>query len=817
LCGECASTWWNDNGICKKCRTKELAWRNFGYIGLVFSVVFLVSFTLVAIVQGAYGNSLKSGGIRSLNFAGWICTAMATQAQIARTKAGNQPEVLQRWYGLLKLFEINSEGVQPLECSAGGTEQTIVIVTLTLGVAVPLLFILLAMPFLQKCLVDMGEKAFAAFGKCKKKEKEKKKETVTTNAVCEGSLVPNAGERKGNSGVRFEAKAGVKKARRSAAIVSRAASQRAEIELVLLGRGRRSSVDSAKMGKTMDTRVRLSELFVERRDTVREAWVMDKQWETASPLFSEAEEKDDDASEGEKTVMRKKKEKKTKKKKKKKGACCGKKKSQTPSTPKTPRQQSETVVGNTRKGLLASSILLHPMVISHAIRSVYCTTHPLTGQLVLAAQPGTQCFLGAHTPVFILGVAVIAIEALLLPLFVICALGRSNGWWCAGGTKTKNREPIEDGDAVEDDAALKLEVMENDAALKYGAVHGGLCCRCWCCVERLARSRRSFIANHEKATHRVRNLSYAAFTFNDYKPEFFWVRMIYVFGITVIALCNGVLNPALLLSTPVGLDATQRVALLIGMQSLRYGVCLLVVSLPCVVLLCFLPNKSGSKWKLPLRVTFTLLSIAMLVLNAFSWFVEMNSNPPYLEDINVYLSYIVLAMSMATLLLMAICFIIFVVFRGAKRESAESFFAEQEEEADELGKLARHIVDANKLGRAFLGWRHQLLRHQRAGRSNTLVVAANPLVQRSDVIVLSDKALARKERIAARKVRRDKAKAEAATTRGVAASSAVATAARTERIAARKAKMASVKSPVVAVKVVVCARENEEESSESSY
>ena len=102
------------------------------------------------------------------------------------------------------------------------------------------------------------------------------------------------------------------------------------------------------------------------------------------------------------------------------------------------------------------------MVINHAIRSVYCTTHPLTGQLVLAAQPGTQCFLGAHIPVFILGVAVIAIEALLLPIFVICALGRSNGWWCAGGTKTKNRERVEDGetdaaddDAVEDDAALK--------------------------------------------------------------------------------------------------------------------------------------------------------------------------------------------------------------------------------------------------------------------------------------------------------------------------------------------------------------------------
>jgi hypothetical protein len=65
------------------------------YIAAVFVVTFVVCFALVATVQGIYGNSIKSGVVRSMNFAGWVCSALAMQAQIGRTADSSLPDALQ--------------------------------------------------------------------------------------------------------------------------------------------------------------------------------------------------------------------------------------------------------------------------------------------------------------------------------------------------------------------------------------------------------------------------------------------------------------------------------------------------------------------------------------------------------------------------------------------------------------------------------------------------------------------------------------------------------------------------------------------------
>ena len=208
-------------------------------------------------------------------------------------------------------------------------------------------------------------------------------------------------------------------------------------------------------------------------------------------------------------------------------------------------------------------------------------------------------------------------------------------------------------------------------------------------------------------------------SFNDYKPEFFYIRLLYVLAITVIAFCNAFLDPTNVLATPESMTASVRVGLLATMQAWRFGICVAVITLPCVVLIALLPNKNGSRWKMPLRVIFALLSLGMLALNAFSWSVQQagDESSSGLRNTNVAFSFIVLAMSMVVLVIMAIAFVIFVVFRGARLEAVEAKVGEQEREAAELAMLARAVLELNQVQRLFSGWRS--LRSDRASLSTT--------------------------------------------------------------------------------------------------
>ena len=196
-------------------------------------------------------------------------------------------------------------------------------------------------------------------------------------------------------------------------------------------------------------------------------------------------------------------------------------------------------------------------------------------------------------------------------------------------------------------------------------------------------------------------------SFNDYKPEFFYIRLLYVLAITVIAFCNAFLDPTNVLATPESMTASVRVGLLATMQAWRFGICVAVITLPCVVLIALLPNKNGSRWKMPLRVIFALLSLSMLALNAFSWSVQQagDESSSGLRNTNVAFSFIVLAMSMVMLVIMAIAFVIFVVFRGARLEAVAAQVGEQDREAAELAMLARAVIELNQVQRLFTGWR----------------------------------------------------------------------------------------------------------------
>ena len=54
-------------------------------------------------------------------------------------------------------------------------------------------------------------------------------------------------------------------------------------------------------------------------------------------------------------------------------------------------------------------------------------------------------------------------------------------------------------------------------------------------------------------------------------------------------------------------------------QIVRFALCAMAVSAPSALLLVFLPNKHGSRWKFPLRLLCSIVSVGMLALNALSW------------------------------------------------------------------------------------------------------------------------------------------------------------------------------------------------------
>jgi hypothetical protein len=166
------------------------------------------------------------------------------------------------------------------------------------------------------------------------------------------------------------------------------------------------------------------------------------------------------------------------------------------------------------------------------------------------------------------------------------------------------------------------------------------------------------------------------------------------------------------------------------MQATRFVLCVTVLVAPTVVLMMLLPNKNGSRWKMPLRLAFAMLNLGMLSLNMFSWTVGQYGETASsgLRFANVVLSFIVLCMSLSALALMAICFVVFVVFRGAKRESVEIALNEAESESEELCILARAVVESNQMNRAFLAWRKQM-----SGRTLAITKSTHALFAKAAV------------------------------------------------------------------------------------
>ena len=173
-CEECDASFFRaESATCAPCEEPTVSFVGGAVIAGSFCAIFVVAFALVAVVQSAYGRDVGSGALRSLRFAGWIISALATQAQIGRMASANQPALLLRWYRLLKLFEFNPEAVQPGAC-ADRAPSTIAITAMSIGLACAVLVMLLALPCAARSAVRATELAISPCMRAAATMKEKK-------------------------------------------------------------------------------------------------------------------------------------------------------------------------------------------------------------------------------------------------------------------------------------------------------------------------------------------------------------------------------------------------------------------------------------------------------------------------------------------------------------------------------------------------------------------------------------------------------------------------------------------------------------------
>jgi hypothetical protein len=377
-------------------------------------------------------------------------------------------------------------------------------------------------------------------------------------------------------------------------------------------------------------------------------------------------------------------------------------------------------VGFLRKALAGTVLILHPLVANAAFRAVHCVRLPSLeggGEFVLATDYSKLCFSGEHLPVFILAIATILVCIVGFPIGAVLALGRSIGC-CSARAK--------------DDAEVDTAIGGNRWA---GPVSGGLCCRCEHCKHALQRSRQAFNVAHSVTNAPMRHHAYAPFTNGTFKPEFFWIRTVFYWSITLFAIANTFLNPDLRGAIDeVGVGASTSTT---AMQIVRLVLCALAVSAPSAVLVVLLPNKHGSRWRFPLHLLCTLVSMMMLSLNALSWVTRGTTTPrrsvgtlrtwrpdmallanatngtysaaratndATLTTVLAALSYAVLIVSWMQLGAMAIFFVIFVVFRGAQLQKKEEDAVAIADAENDLSDAVRVHSEREATRKLLRGW-----------------------------------------------------------------------------------------------------------------
>ena len=831
LCSACAPDFFSaPGGFCTVCPPSSNTFLIVVIVGGIFLAIAGAAFAVVAVVQTMFGRNVWSGAMRSMRFAGWIIAALATQAQIGRTSGGEQPAILQDYYTLLKLFEINPDAARPSQCA--GSTGTTALVAMCISITAAVVFVLLSPPCVARPLVDLGVKVRKVA--CMKKQKQSKEsicgsedgavptlgrsavasaEALTKNPMAASPSSRKMGRATIMEGIEMPSWSGTNTVGSAPVASTDGGSGFGPLSEW----GAQTSAPASTvsmMANPLKTNVGVAEVGLIGVEQPRSENVRDDCESAATAASVQAELVRFRIAFG--------KKKPSEEEPKLKKQVCGKRiSSSKKKSSKTPRQQVQQHLAFVRKGMGGIVFLLHPLVANVAFKSVHCVTLA-TGDWVLASAPTVMCNGAEHMIVFLVALLAIGVSVIGFPVYSLVVLSRSAGWWRCGKEEGSERSVIggeEGGEADGEHATAVVRRLARESSF-FGAASGAsvphqlqawspgssgvvlgerkvahrprgnieaegehsrlesfgdngssgvavpgftpnpsattrrrssiiefigglasatnavaapagveidadplegpgpisraVCLRSSRCVAAMERARASFAVTHSKEVHTATHYAWTSFTQSDYKPEFFFVRAVFFASITALAVANTFLNPDFMLDPDVWTPS-----LLFAAQMTRYTVCAVAVIIPCVFLLVLLPMKTSSRWKLPLRVACAVVSLAMLLFNLFSWWARRKSREvggkPLDETQLSFFAYVVMILSIGLLVLMAILFVVFVVFRGAQlqRKSEEANAAAEAE--DGLVLHMRRFLRQREMQRSFLGWRKlQLTIHKRA-------------------------------------------------------------------------------------------------------
>ena len=694
-----------------------------------------IAFLVVAVVQTSFGRDVKSGAQRSARFAGWVVSALAAQAQIGRTASAAQPVALRRYYQVLTIFELNPDAAIPTACGGSGGTSALALVAMLISLGCVAAFALLGLPCIARRIDAMLGRGGDPIGggtavnvdAAPVDDDTRSNSNSNSPSAKDASSDANAPKLSAAVAFAFHRASSIFTPKPVAMMSQMTTTKRHDLKLVVVAqrtgtpeiKGTATYVDSVDLASDGIVRAYLARSLDDQpkstparpADAFRATHgcsvdvdaeydfnvVNDFNVDAMTDLERRAELRDrivcyqsggggggggganaEDTRSGGRGCgggqqqrcrwddkRGEQKERGGGEKKKKKKSCA-------------------PLIGTLRNICAGVVFLLHPLVANVAFRSIFCIAlnESSGGSLVVAAQPQRECFGAEHTPIFLIAIAAICCSLVGFPVASLITLSVRAGWW--------NRSDVEGSDDDEPSEASWPEGEGKDP----GPVRGGICCRCACCVARLVRCRSTLVASHSRVEARERRNAWSGWTHTNYKPEFFWMRGVFYASISALAFANTFLNPTLARS-----NASSSSAL----QALRFALCAAAVCAPCAVLIALLPNKLGSRWKFPLRLLITAVSLAMLALNGVAWII-VSSNAGTHLGIDV-LAYIVLALSWLQLGAMVAFFIIFVAFRGAA--SQKEVEDEEDEKADEdeiMNAVAEHLA-RRRASQIIVAWR----------------------------------------------------------------------------------------------------------------
>jgi len=776
FCAMCAKGYFADDtkgGDCAVCPVGEVVLNRIYIFAGIFAGIALSAFALVAIVQTVFGRDVMSGAMRSLRFAGWIVSSLAMQAQIGRTASKGQHDLMSEYFKFLQVFEINPDSATPTECAGSSSLVSLTAMGLSTGLA--LAFVLLATPCVTAPMIWIGEKIRQKEGDGDESNDESNDVLASQSSSVffgdsstdvSGGVIGRSGD--GGNGIRGSNPMRVKKVELVTTSISRhAVAVEGMASNPMQAQRATAAASAAAPAVVVESETHVSLLIAEYRSHFPVVLVPGTEAATLKK----------------KCCCNKKTEKKEEKKKTQKdqkkmstGHCLAKvlgmfRKCLAGSIflrhplvtniafnavfciEDVDSEEFSLVVAAAPNVLCFGEEHLATFIMAVVTILVSIIGFPLYALVTLSRSAGwcgklsvkraaatradgdessgEYSMLGSDTgaagaPPFVEADG--AAPAAPAPAPAGNALALEDG---EGGVElvslTPRFTPLSSTDGTTADTDTDTDIISTDIEVDPfkgpGPISRGLCCRGEKCVEMMVATRGAFDELHSMTEFPARAQAWTSFTHSDYKPEFFYFRILFFTSITLLAMANTFLNPDFMRDPTLWTPTSLLIA-----QIARFVVCAVAVMIPSVLLLGTLPMKTSSRWKLSLRVACAVVSTAMLLFNILSkadsdmrdaMIVTCEADHRESEADLVacmrevadtegrldWLAYTVLALSVGLLVMMAVMFVIFVVFRGAQLQKRSEDANELKEAEQELVEALRVHLHHRKQMRQVTAWR----------------------------------------------------------------------------------------------------------------